>query len=114
MFGVASAWWAVTFPSLEDQTPRIPVQLLESATALALSYAASRLLIQKRFSSGLIGVIALGGYCVARFLLEFLRGDERGWVWHPSLSTSQFISIMTMLLLVPVTALILRAKVRDA
>lgn len=36
-------------------------------------------------------------YAVARFLLEFLRGDEdRGFVFHHLLSTSQFIALLAL------------------
>jgi hypothetical protein len=40
-------------------------------------------------------VLYLALYAVARFFIEFLRGDEdRGFVFHHLLSTSQFIAIL--------------------
>jgi len=39
----------------------------------------------------------VGLYAVARFFLEFLRGDEdRGFVFHHLLSTSQFIALVAL------------------
>jgi hypothetical protein len=39
----------------------------------------------------------VGLYAIARFFLEFLRGDEdRGFVFHHLLSTSQFIALLAL------------------
>jgi hypothetical protein len=55
-------------------------------------------------------VLYLALYAVARFFLEFLRGDEdRGFVFHHLLSTSQFIAILAFATAVWM-ALILRRK----
>ena len=42
-------------------------------------------------------LLVVGLYAVARFLLEFLRGDEdRGFVFDHLLSTSQFIALLAL------------------
>jgi prolipoprotein diacylglyceryltransferase len=49
----------------------------------------------RKSRDGEIFVLYLALYAVARFFLEFLRGDEdRGFVFHRLLSTSQFIAIL--------------------
>jgi prolipoprotein diacylglyceryltransferase len=55
-------------------------------------------------------VLYLALYAVARFFIEFLRGDEdRGFVFNHLLSTSQFIAILALATAVWM-ALILRRK----
>ena len=36
-------------------------------------------------------------YSVLRFVIEFFRNDERGFVFYGLLSTSQFIAVLTIL-----------------
>lgn len=48
---------------------------------------------KRRYMPGLAFCLYLILYSVGRFLVEFLRDDERGWVG--ALSTSQFIAIFT-------------------
>lgn len=99
-YGVAAShasWATVVFPNLEDGLPRYPVQLWESALAFALSAWGVRLLKKNaQVGSGRIGLILLIGYAIGRFCIEFFRDDERGWVFAPWLSTSQFISILLL------------------
>jgi phosphatidylglycerol---prolipoprotein diacylglyceryl transferase len=77
--------------------PVHPVQLYESL----LSFVIFGFLIWKsgrKAYEGQIFVIYLSLYAVARFFLEFLRGDEdRGFVFNHLLSTSQFIAILALL-----------------
>ena len=74
-----------------------PTQLYESLATLVIG-----LILLWRFGrkkrDGEIFVLYLVMYAVARFFLEFLRGDEdRGFVFHHLLSTSQFIAILAVL-----------------
>jgi prolipoprotein diacylglyceryltransferase len=49
----------------------------------------------KKSRDGEIFALYLALYAVGRFFIEFLRGDEdRGFVFHHLLSTSQFIAIL--------------------
>ncbi len=73
---------------------RFPVQLLEAAVNFLL-FAVLTVLYRKRRDDwkGAFLPLYLGAYSVARFFIEFLRGDEyRGYVGV--LSTSQFISLL--------------------
>ena len=91
--------WGVTFtdPDAADiggaplNVPLHPVQLYESIVCAMLFVILVRLLRRKRFDGEVIlAYTAL--YAIARFALEFFRGDaDRGFVlgW---LSTSQFIA----------------------
>ena len=70
--------------------PRIPVQLIEAAYLFALFPLILR--YSNRNSKGTL-LFYLLLYTPARFLFEFLRGDEiRGILW--GLSTSQWISLL--------------------
>ncbi len=71
---------------------RFPVQLLESAVNLIIFLIIYNLYKGKKLQSKLFFVY-LSLYSIARFFLEFLRGDEiRGFIL--GLSTSQFISVL--------------------
>jgi phosphatidylglycerol:prolipoprotein diacylglycerol transferase len=74
--------------------PLHPVQLYESLATLALFLFLLRKYRRKAYD-GQIFVLYLALYAVARFFLEFLRGDEdRGFVFNHLLSTSQLIAIL--------------------
>ncbi len=77
--------------------PVHPVQLYESAATLAI-FGFLVWKFRRKNYDGQIFVAYLGLYAVARFLLEFLRGDEdRGFVFNHLLSTSQFIAILGLI-----------------
>jgi len=92
--------WAVTFTDPDAAriggaplgVPLHPVQLYESMICLALFALLVRLRRRKRFDGEVILVYTLL-YAIARFMLEFFRGDaDRGFVFGGLLSTSQFIA----------------------
>ncbi len=73
-----------------------PAQLYESFTTLVIFVVLLRWFPRKKHD-GDIFLGYLGLYAVGRFLLEFLRGDEnRGFVFHHLLSTSQFIALLVL------------------
>jgi phosphatidylglycerol:prolipoprotein diacylglycerol transferase len=73
-----------------------PTQLYESATTLAI-FGVLLWWFPRRKREGDIFLGYLGLYAVGRFLLEFLRGDEdRGFVFHHLLSTSQFVALLVL------------------
>ena len=73
-----------------------PTQLYESAATLAIFGILMWRYRRKRWH-GEIFLLYIVLYAVARFLLEFLRGDEdRGFVFNHFLSTSQFIAILAV------------------
>ncbi|HLY62569.1 MAG TPA: prolipoprotein diacylglyceryl transferase [Terriglobia bacterium] len=73
-----------------------PTQIIESlATFLIFGILLWR--FGKKKYDGQIFVIYLTLYGLARFFIEFLRGDEdRGFVFNHLLSTSQFIAIIAL------------------
>lgn len=74
---------------------RFPVQLLESAVCFAIATALVLLYKKRPDRGGKLLPAYLCLYSVARFFIEFLRGDSyRGFVG--SLSTSQLISILLL------------------
>jgi phosphatidylglycerol---prolipoprotein diacylglyceryl transferase len=94
--------WAVTFTDPEAAriggaplgVPLHPVQLYESLVCLLLFVMLVRLSRDKRFDGQVILTYTFT-YAVARFVLEFFRGDaDRGFVFGGLLSTSQFIAVL--------------------
>ena len=94
--------WAVTFTDPDAASiggaplgvPLHPVQLYESILCLALFAVLVRLSRRKRFDGEVI-LDYTWLYAVARFALEFFRGDaDRGFVLGGWLSTSQFIALV--------------------
>jgi phosphatidylglycerol:prolipoprotein diacylglycerol transferase len=73
-----------------------PTQIFESL-ATFLIFAILLLAYRRKKYDGQIFIIYLTLYAVARFFIEFLRGDEdRGFVFNHLLSTSQFIAIIAL------------------
>src|SRR5262249_25971127 len=94
--------WAVTFTDPDAAriggaplgVPLHPVQLYESVVCLLLFATLVRLSRRKRFDGQVILTYTLA-YAVARFILEFFRGDaDRGFVFGGMLLTSQFIAVL--------------------
>jgi phosphatidylglycerol:prolipoprotein diacylglycerol transferase len=101
--------WAVTFkdPDAADiggaplGVPLHPVQLYESLVCLALFFFLVWLVRRKRFDGEIILSYSVL-YAIARFLLEYVRGDaDRGFVFGGVLSVSQFIAILVLLVCAP-------------
>jgi phosphatidylglycerol:prolipoprotein diacylglycerol transferase len=94
--------WAVTFSDPDAAriggaplgVPLHPVQPYESIVCAVLFALLLRLRRQKQFDGEVILSYTLL-YAVARFILEFFRGDaDRGFVFGGLLSTSQFIAVL--------------------
>lgn len=94
--------WAVTFTDPDAATiggaplgvPLHPVQLYESIACLILFVVLVWLIRRKHFDGEVILAYTFL-YAVARFILEFFRGDaDRGFVFGGLLSTSQFIAVI--------------------
>lgn len=95
--------WAVVFSNeyahrltgVPLNTPLHPTQLYESATTLVI-FAVLLFWFGRKSFNGQIFCLYLLFYSVARFALEFYRGDvDRGFVFG-WLSTSQFISLILL------------------
>jgi len=73
-----------------------PAQLYESFATLII-FGLLLWWFPKRKRDGDVFLGYVGLYAVARFTLEFLRGDEdRGFVFHHLLSTSQLIALLAL------------------
>lgn len=73
-----------------------PTQLYESLACVVI-FAALMWLYRRKAFDGQIFAVYLALYAVARFGLEFLRGDaDRGFVFGSALSTSQFIAVLAI------------------
>jgi phosphatidylglycerol:prolipoprotein diacylglycerol transferase len=89
--------------------PLYPTQPIMMVASLSI-FAILMWRYPKKTRDGEIFVLYLALYAVARFFIEFLRGDEdRGFVFDHLLSTSQFIAILALATAVWM-ALILRYK----
>ncbi len=96
--------WAITFTSkyanenvgVPLNTPLHPTQIYESAATFLLFVYLSWRLSRKHFT-GQIMLEYLAVYALARFVIEFFRDDERGFVLGGLLSTSQLIGVITIL-----------------
>lgn len=113
-YGVPShSFWAITFTSnfahrmtgVPLGVPLFPWQPVASVTMLGI-FGVLMWRYRHKSRDGEIFLLYLVLYAVARFLLEFLRGDsDRGFVFHHLLSTSQFIALLAL-----IVALVLAIK----
>ena len=88
--------WSVAFTDPDSLAPLHvhlhPTQLYSSVAALIIFLLLLYVRKIKRFHGQVFWSYLLL-YSLARFVIEFFRGDERGFVWEGTLSTSQFIGI---------------------
>ena len=124
--GFKSSWWAVTFPNLQDNIPRYPVQLMEAAWCFAIifivmginqllqtkdlmnssnkKFAHSTLTVygsqwlKKREGTDILGIAVMMLSALGRGVFELFRGDPRGLFWGTELSTSQGIAAIIFVL----------------
>ncbi|MCK5243575.1 prolipoprotein diacylglyceryl transferase [bacterium] len=95
-YGPVNTTWGVIFPSLGDNLPHLPTQLMESVANLLLFLGLLAFRPKRQYVGQLVWLYIFG-YAVLRFGLEFLRGDEiRGSLLFSWLSTSQFIALFAM------------------
>jgi len=73
-----------------------PTQLYEAAAEL-LIFLFLLLLSQRKRFDGQIFWTYVALYAVARFVIEFFRGDQRGHVFDGALSTSQLIGLIMLI-----------------
>lgn len=88
--------WGIYFPNIGLKV--FPTQLYEMGFLLILS--AILLFLTYKFDFKYTFVIYLISYSIFRFLIEFLRGDDRGFSLF-GLSPSQIISILLLILSIP-------------
>ena len=96
--------WSITFTNqyaydnvgVPLNIPLHPTQIYESIALFGLFLFLTWRLAKKRFT-GQVVLEYLGLFAVIRFMIEFYRNDERGFILHGLLSTSQFIAFLTIL-----------------
>ncbi len=91
--------WGVAFPegSLAPAgVPLFPSQLVESAGHLLL-FCLFLLVKDKLRSKFDLMILYMGGYAMMRFILEYFRGDDEARGYWYGLSTSQWISLLLLL-----------------
>ncbi len=105
--------WGITFHKEESfarplHTPLHPTQIYEIFVLGLLFLFLYFYLNRRKKFHGQVVLTYFILYSVARFIIEFFRGDEiRGFVLHNMLSTSQLVSVI--ILLISFAFLILRA-----
>ena len=97
--------WAITFRDeyaarvvgTPLNVPLHPTQLYESLACFAIFFVLVAVAARKKFH-GQVALLYVALYAVARFVIEFYRGDSaRGFMFDGALSTSQFIAILMVL-----------------
>jgi phosphatidylglycerol:prolipoprotein diacylglycerol transferase len=77
--------------------PLHPTQIYESLACLAIFFILVAMAARKKFH-GQVALAYVVLYAVARFIIEFYRGDvARGTILDGAISTSQFIAILMVL-----------------
>lgn len=87
------SWLGVTFPGMTHKV--YPTQLFEAFFLFALTVVLALLAFKKK--SIFTFPTYLASYGVFRFLIEFIRGDDRG-AYFLSLSPSQWFSIFSVII----------------
>ena len=88
------SWVGVLFPpespAGQSGISVIPTQIISSLALLAIFFILIAVRRYKKFNGQIFWLYVLL-YAIIRFIIEFFRGDERGYIWI--FSTSQFIGI---------------------
>lgn len=87
-YGIKNDQFGLKFPKIADKV--LPTQLYEAAFLFIMFGITSYLVLKKKFKYNMS--LYLVAYGVFRFLIEFIRGDDRG-KFIGALSPSQFWSI---------------------
>ena len=91
--------WAITFTNPKSLAPLDialhPTQVYLSINALVIFGILVWLRKRKKFDGQVFWVYGIL-YSIGRFIIEFYRGDDRGYAVPDALSTSQFIGIFVL------------------
>ena len=99
-YGVRTdAPWAITFTNPDSlaplNVPLHPTQIYLSLNALVIFGVLMWMRNRKRFDGQVLLTYGML-YSIGRFIIEFFRGDERGYAIPGMLSTSQFIGLFVL------------------
>ena len=98
----------VTFPGMTH--PVLPTQLFEAIFLFILTAVMFTLALKKKYLHNLS--IYLFSYGVFRFLIEYLRGDDRG-AFFLNLSPSQFFSIIAITSSILISTILITKKEKN-
>ena len=93
-YGIENSWGVVMY----DGTVRFPVQLFESLCDLGIFIFIVFRYKKKGYTGSLKIYLIL--YSIARFVLEFFRGDQVRGIWFGILSTAQIVSLVIIAVLI--------------
>jgi len=94
-YGIKSSKFGIIFNSIGDNIPHIPTQIIESISLFIIFII---LKTTKKKFDGEIFIKYIFYYSSFRFLIEFIRGDDRGPLIFSLISISQFISIILIIM----------------
>lgn len=91
------SWIGVTFRNVDSLAPRgvpiYPTQIMESVLELFIFFILVYFVRPRKKFRGQLFLTWVLLYAVGRFILEFFRGDQRGYIIQNELSTSQGVAI---------------------
>lgn len=96
-YGKVSNKFGLVFNSLNDNLSHIPTQLIESIFTFIIFLFLLKRDKKKKFE-GEIFLLYLLLYSSGRFIIETIRGDDRGAFFFGIISISQFVSILIFLI----------------
>jgi len=111
-FGIESSFGVTFHNSIVAEAngiSRFPVQLLEASINLLLFFLLDAIRRKDYFIGNIIYLYLLL-YSIARFFIEFLRGDAYRGIFFNVLSTSQIISILILCCITPKIYSLIRQK----
>jgi phosphatidylglycerol:prolipoprotein diacylglycerol transferase len=76
--------------------PVHPTQLYEATGLVILFVVLHWMLKRSRWAPGVIMLTYAVAYALLRFIIEFFRGDPRGWIINGRISTSQGIALLVV------------------
>lgn len=104
-----TSWLGVQFPGMTHKV--YPTQLFEAFFLFALTVVLALLAFKKK--SIFTFPAYLASYGVFRFLIEFIRGDDRG-AYFLSLSPSQWFSIFSVIIAIILVIYFVRKRKNDS
>ena len=101
--------WGVKFPHLDHNV--YPTQLYEAIFLILLSGILS--LLAFKYKNKYTMPIYLASYGIFRFLIEFIRGDDRGAFLFDLISPSQVFSIICVLISVGLSIYLYKVNIKE-
>ncbi len=91
-----NSFFGLIFPTSNNLTVH-PTQLYEATLLILLAIVLLYIKKRQQFN-GQLFLVYIGMYAILRVILEFFRGDRRGFIIENALSHSQFIALLILLI----------------